>query len=221
MKTFASNVQTLLEGKQQAAFALVVSFDDLGVKLTNHYRAITYGGASYSAAVFVVKGLSENFVTETPAASIEITSLDDTWQARLKADSLRGTDVTISILIDVSGTWTATGWSQTLTCDSEAGDSKKVTIRLGSSDAVNGTEVPRRTTQEAGCQFDFQRRECPFRWRQGMSEALRTCDKTLDGPLGCTAHFPDVTGADGVVRQVPLPYGGFIGNMARGQIRGA
>jgi hypothetical protein len=56
------------------------------------------------------------------------------------------------------------------------------------------------------------------------SDALATtCDKTVDGPLGCAAHFPEANdvdgakfdGAKGARLRLPLPYRAFPGSLIR------
>lgn len=213
MKNFSGALVSLLTALESPKFAVLVAFDRTGVRYTNHRTAITYGGESYAPANLKVTGLSENVVAQAPAAAAEIGDFDNTDRARFFNDQFRGDVVTVTILYDSAGTWTATGLSWPWSCDSDATDSDMVSLRLASSDATAGTEVPRRTTQEAGCQFTFQGPLCPFRMRAGMSAALTRCDFSLEGPIGCKAHFPDVTEA-GVTYEIPKPFGGFVGGIS-------
>ena len=213
MKNFSGALVSILTALESPKFAVLVAFAATGVNYTNHRVAITYGGATYSPANIIVSGLSENFLAETPAASVGIGDLDNTDRARFFNDQFRGDVVTVTILYDSSGTWTATGCEWPWSCDSDSTDPINVTLRLASSDATAGTEVPRRTTQEAGCQFTFQGPLCPFRMRTGMSAALKQCDFSFEGPIGCKAHFPDVT-EGGVTYVIPKPFGGFIGGIS-------
>jgi phage-related protein len=213
MRSFSALIQAAVSVLQSPKFALLVQFHGLGLYVTNHRSAISYGGQSYDPASVILAGASENYVAEAPAAALTIQDLDGAWRGRFHLDSLRDEVVTLRILYDSSGTWTDTTWSMTIACDSDSADDKQVILRLASIDSVEGTEVPRRTTQEAGCQHDFQGPLCPFVWRSGMSAALKECDKSYDGPLGCKAHFPDVTEA-GFTFVIPKPFGGFLGGIS-------
>lgn len=213
MRSVPAAVISLLQALTLPQFAVVAEFETESLRLTNRPGGLTFGGQTYTAAAMKVSGLGENYAAMAEGASLDIGSLDGSWQARFNADTLRGTTVTVRILVLSSGTWTDTTFRYTHTIDVDEMDDREIRMRLGSSDAVRGTSVPRRTTQEAGCQFDFTRRECWFRWRSGMSAALKECDKTYEGPIGCKAHFPDVT-VEGVTYVVPKPYGGFLGGIA-------
>lgn len=212
MKNWSAGIQSVLAALASPKFAVLVSFSALGVRYTNHRSAISYGGQTYSPANLVITGLGENMLAEAPGASLELQDLDGTERARFLADSFRGETVTVRILYDSSGSWVDPGWAQTLSGDvDEVPGAEVVRVRLGSMDAVQGTEVPRRTTQQYGCQHDFMGEGCPFRWRAGMSAALRTCRKTIEA---CNEHFPDVTAA-GITYVVPKPFGGFLGSLPR------
>lgn len=216
MRSFDASLQAILDALQQPTFAVIVHFSTLGLRYTNWPSAITYGGNVYSPQNIVVEGMSENILCEAPSARLTITSLDTTQQVRFLADTFRGDTVTVTLLYLASGTWTTTGWTYTFTADADECDANEVRIRLGSSDAVRGTEVPRRTTQEAGCQFDYKQGGCPYRG------PLTTCKKTYKD---CKNHFPDLCENEGIAwssctgptthkRVVQgKPYGGFLGGM--------
>jgi len=210
MRTFSAPLLILLSALQSPKFAVLLDFSALGVHYTNHHADISYGGVTYSKAIVTVLGLSENFTSEVPSARVTLGDLDNTERARFFADSFRGETVTVTMLYDASGTWTAVGVALVMTCDMDEADPTSVLLRLATSDASRGSEVPRRTTQEQGCQHTFMGPLCPFRWRTGMSVALQSCGKTL---ADCKAHFPVVTESS-VTYTVPLPYGGFVGGIS-------
>lgn len=214
MRSFSAGLVSLFTALQSPKFVVLVAFATTGVRYTNHTAAISYGGATYSPASIVVSGISENMLAETPAASLRIGDFDNTDRARFFNDQFRGDTLTVTILYDSSGTWTATGCEWTWSVDADVTDAEAVTMRLAAADASAGSVVPRRTTQEAGCQHTFQGPLCPFRWRAGMSAALKQCDFSLYGPIGCKAHFPDVV-ESGVTYVIPKPFGGFIGGTPR------
>jgi len=213
-------VVALLNLLKVPSLAVLVEFNTLGVRLVNIPAGLTFGGKTYTAAVLKCDGFGENLLWEAPSATLEIASLDGTQQARFLNDSFRGDTVTLTVLYASGGSWLSTGWSSTYTADAETCSANSVVIRLASMDAVQGTEVPRRTTQEHGCQHDFMRGGCHFRWYTGLSIALKECDKGYDTPNGCKAHFPDLglatgrpwepTSAGARIAQ-PKPYGGFLG----------
>lgn len=208
MKVLPTGLLTLLQAMRLPMLRVIVSFDVLGVYLTNNPGGLTYAGQAFTAAVFTIKGLGENFLTENQAATIEIgdveTPADDTFRDRFFGDLWRGEVVTIRVLYRTGGSWADTTLYQTLTCDIDATDPYHVTIRLGSSDSVQGTQVPRRTTQEAGCEHDYRHGLCPYRG------ALTSCDKGYGTPNGCVTHFPAFT-IGGVTYTPPRPFGGQLG----------
>lgn len=211
MRSFSAGLLAVLQALQQPRFAVLVDFADLGVHYTNAATAIAYGGTTYTAANISVGGISENFVAEVPSARLVLTDLDGTERVRFFNDSFRGETVTITIVYDSSGTWTAVGVSYVFTCDMDEADEVSVALRLAISDASRGSEVPRRTTQEAGCQHDFMGPLCPFRPLTGLSAALNGgCGKTL---ADCKVHFPSVTESSKTY-VIPLPYGGFVGGIS-------
>lgn len=206
MKAFDSGVQLILNALGQPTFCVLVEFE-AGWRYTSWPSTITYGGDSYTSAVMTVRGLGDNYAAEAPAAALEVGSLDLTQQARFLSDSFRGTDATVTVLYLASGTWTATGYEVTYTCDADQVDADKIMIRLASTDAVQGTDAPRRATQEAGCPFDYRRGGCAYRGKS------TSCDKGYDTTNGCRAHFPNLTIGGATVIQ-PKPYGGFLGGVS-------
>lgn len=208
MISFSGALTTLLAAFAQPTLCILVSFDDLGLYFTSASSSITRGSATYTPTPMKVAELAENFVGEVQAAELAIMDLDSTQRARFFDDNFRGTNVTVRIYYYSGGTWTDTTWSYTMTCDADRAASNQVSIKLSSSDAVQGTEAPRRTTQEAGCQSDYKRGGCPYRGSKG------SCDKGYSTSTGCKDHFPDVTIAGKVIQQ-PKPFGGFLGGMSQ------
>ena len=228
MKSFSAALQALLAAAgadTEPDMALLVSLPTLSLRYTNKPYDITYGGSTYTSLVMVAEGISENFLTEAPAARLKLASLDGTQQGRFFLDRFRGTTVATTVVAWSSGAWAEVD-ARTWMCDADQTDSTEVTIRLSSSDAVEGTEVPRRATQEAGCQRDLSIGACPYRG------VLTTCDKGFNTPNGCDAHFPDLcletgrafTTADasaGRTRIVqPKPYGAFRGGLSHRLVLG-
>lgn len=217
-------VKLLLNALALPSMVVTFEFETQGLRLTNWPRTITVGGKTYtgakaSADEFVItgKGFGENLRFEAVTAVIEIASLNGWAQAKFFNDVFREDTCVVTILYVSGSSFVSTGWATRYKCDAEECSADKVNIRLGSLDAVTGTEAPRRTTQADGCQSTFQVSDetggCPFRWSAtAHSAALATCDRTYDGPNGCVAHFPPLT--DPVTGQsVPRlkPYGGFLG----------
>lgn len=226
MRSWSPTIQSLLNALQQESFCVTAAFATLGLYYTNWSGPLSLDGITYTPKVFIVEGLAENLYAEAPSATLKITSLDSSEQARFFADSFRGEIVTLRILILSAGVWTDTTFSMTLTCDADQADATEVTMRLASSDAVEGTDVPRRSTQETGCQHDYMRGGCPYRG------VLPSCDHGLLTPNGCHGHFPDLdfeTGREwnsasasaGHTKVVqPLPYGACYGGITHRLVTG-
>jgi len=211
-RSFAAGLLATLASFTHDTFRTIVTLGS-GATYTDHPSTISFGGTSYTSQHLIIRGIGENLYSEAPAGELLLGDLDSTHRATFFNDDFRGDTVLIRVLHNDAGTWTATGLSYTFGLDADAlPDSTSVRIRLASSDAVEGTETPRRTTQEAGCPFDFQNGLCPFRWTSGMKESLKKCDKGYSTPNGCKEHFSDVT-QGGVTYRVPKPFGGFRGNM--------
>ncbi len=185
---------------------------------------------TYTPAVFKVEGLAENLYAEAPAATLTITSLEGAQQARFFTDSFRGDTVTVRILMWSAGAWTDTTYSLTLTCDADQTTENEVPIRLASSDAVEGTDVPRRTTQEAGCQHDFMTGGCSFRPNALLPTTIR--ENCLKGLKDCRDHYPPLCLEHGVLWVActlqnthtkivqPLPYGACYGGLTHRLVLG-
>lgn len=213
MRTIGATITSILAALASSKFAVLVSFQTLGVRYCNHSTAITFESAVYSPAVIVAKGVGENFKAEARIAELTLASLDRTQQERFFNDQFRGDTVTLRIVVRSAGTWEDTTFTYNLTVERDASGPNILTLRLASADAVNGSEIPTRTTQEAGCKWDFKGPRCPFRRASFMSATLDECDKTMDGPIGCRAHFPDFI-VSGQRYIQPKPFGGFIGGVS-------
>lgn len=228
----SSAVKALLGAARIPTITLLFEFHTLDLRLTNWPRNITHDGKVYTGAQATadrfavnVEGLGENLKFEVPSSVVEFVSKNGWAQNHFFSDSFREDTVTITLLY-VSGTsHVATGWETTYKCDAEEINADRVRIRLGSLDAVTGSETPRRTTQTEGCQWKFQESNdeggCPFRWVAGVhAVALKTCDRTYDGPNGCAKHFPDVTDpVTGQTIERPKPYGAFPGSVDHRLVR--
>lgn len=223
---------TLLSALKLPRIVLLFEFHDNDLRLTNWPRDIDHGGKTYTGTTttankFNIKaeGLGENLGYEAPTAVVQIDSVNAWAQGKFFRDEFREDRCTITLLYISGNSFLSSGWETTYRCDAEEIDANKVRIRLGSLDAVTGTESPRRTTQSEGCQWHFQQSDedggCTFRWMVNYhSPALRTCDRTYDGPNGCRAHFPDVV--DPVTGQTVSrmkPYGGFLGSVDHRLVR--
>lgn len=237
-RTFTTLVKSLLAATGVPALIIGVEFRDLGLKLTNWPRDFTADGRTYTGGrgdhpfTLELDGLSESLEWDAPTAVLKIESLDGYFTSLFFSDSFREDQVTVRVFYLDGSTPTATGWVSTYTCDMDEADAQHVSLRLAAADAVLGTEIPRRTTQEGGCQHDFQRGMCSYRWAAGASTALKRCDHGYDTPNGCKAHFPDlclehqtawnasVCPGLGHTRVVqPKPYGGFLGSVDQTIVR--
>lgn len=208
MKSLESAVLALLATHAQPTFGVIVGIEDLSLYWTSVPAGVTFSGTVYTAKGVTVEGIGESMLADVMSATLVVGSLDDTEQARVRADSFRGLTATVELILLDGTTWTRTGRVWSYTIDADSADDQQITARLASSDAVAGTSVPRRTTQEQGCQHTFQGEGCPFRWHPNVhSAALKTCDKSF---AACRDHFPDVTIA-GVKHVQPKPFGGFLG----------
>lgn len=214
-------VQTLLAALGLPALVVLVKFETSGIAVCNAARDTSFGGTTYTglgADGISLDGVGETLGGEVPAASLTIRDLGVAYMGTMLADGFRGDIATVSIGYMSSGVVTATGWETTYAVDADSLGEDSVTLRLGSSDAVEGSEVPRRTTQESGCQNDYKRGLCSYRG------SLATCDKSLDGPNGCRVHFPDIQYADtdGTRTLTPSrPFGGFPGSFPHSLVRRA
>ena len=219
-------VKALLSALNLPMMAVAIEFETLNLRITNWPKDITIGGKTYvgakaSSDEFTVKGegFGENLRLEAPTAVIEIGSMNGWAQAHFFNDAFREDTCVVTLLYVSGASFVTTGWTTRYKCDAEEVDADKVRIRLGSLDAVSGTELPRRTTQSDGCQWKFQFSDaiagCTFRYNSAVHKAiLAACSRTFDGPNGCTDHFPDIIGpVSGVVEPRPKPYGGFIGSI--------
>jgi hypothetical protein len=218
-RSLDSTWTTLAAALSIPSITVCVSFNTLGVHICNNGRDITLGTTTYTGlgrkAISAV-GFGESLGVEVPAPSVSIVSNDQTYQAHVISDSLRDDTATITIAYYDSGAWTSTGWATTFRVDTDGGGANGVTVNLRSSDAVKGLSVPRRTTQEDGCQHDFKRGLCGYRG------ALKSCDKTLNGVNGCKAHFPDLTWTENLQPTKivqPKPFGGFPGGLPHSLVR--
>jgi len=212
-------VTTLLAALGLPGMVVCLDFATLGLSLCNAHKDVSLGGTTYTALGrrgIVAAGLAETLAPEVGTAQVLIASLDGTYHAHLRADSFRGDRMTVTLAYWSSGTLTSLGWSTTYDVDVDRGTTDQIRLTVRSADAVMGTQVPRRTTQEDGCQHDYKRGACPYRG------PLATCDFTLFGPNGCAVHFGDLTVTErGDTRTLvqPKPFGGFPGNLPHSLVR--
>lgn len=212
-------VTALLGALGIPGLVVCLDFATLGLSICNAHKDVSLGGTTYTALGrrgLVARGLAETLAPEVGSARIAISSLDATYHAHLRSDSFRGDRVTVSLAYWSSGTLTSLGWSTTYSVDVDSATTDQVVLVVRSADAVRGTLVPRRTTQEDGCQHDYKRGACPYRG------PLATCDFTLFGANGCAAHFPNLTVTErGDTRTLvqPKPFGGFPGNLPHSLVR--
>lgn len=211
----------------------LVSFKSAGLRWTDFRSDVTFDGKAYSAKGIAIDDELETLDPVSPDATLRVTSLDATEQARFDANELRGDRVTLRRLW-WSGTALAdTGLVSYWRVDTTACAADAVELRLAAMDAVQGSSVPRYTTAASGCQWEFRRGGCWYRpplvegrpYPSGTSFAHYTsCDRTLDGPNGCKRHFEDIgdlrgvpwTLAPGGTRRVlPKPYNAFPGGIRR------
>lgn len=208
---------------------VLVSFESAGFYWTSWHRPVVWDGVTYSPRALNAEHLSENLLLRAPDGKMTVTSLDGVEQQHAADRLFRGDRVTLRFLWWDAGTFRDSGWRTTYRIDSEAVSGNAVVLRLLSSDAARGLQIPMYTTTEIGCQLDFRRGACwarPAMSEKGafpQSELANKCDKTLDGPLGCLAHFNDVDDVTGAVfngtkgnrLRLPLPYRAFPGSLTR------
>lgn len=232
-----STVMAFLSALRLPRLPVLVEFPDLGIRITNWPKDLTISGKVYTGSSgthkFTVKidGLGESLEFVAPSAVIEIGNLDGYFGAMSFDDLFRGTSVTITILYVSGSTFLSTGWTTTYHADADEVNADVVKLRLTSADAVLGTLLPRRTTQEAGCQFKFGQGGCPFRWSSFFGTKLKTCDHGYNSSNGCKEHFPDLClesqvtwvssdlalGRTRIVQ--PKPYGAFPGPIDHSIVR--
>lgn len=203
----SSGFLTLAAAVGIPSLCVLVKFNTLGLAIANTGKNVTLSGTTYTGLgvdAISLDGLGETLTGEAPSAVLTIRDVGDAYKDEVIDDSFRGDTVTVTIGYYSSGSVVTTGWTTTYAVDADGFGEDDVMIRLASSDTVEGTEVPRRTTQEAGCQHDYKRGLCTYRG------SLSTCDKSYGGANGCKAHFPEFT--NGGVKIVPSrPFGGFPG----------
>jgi hypothetical protein len=207
-----------------------LEFADSGFAWTSWHRAITFGGVRYEPRALDVLDLSENVLLKAPEAKVTVKSLNAREQANADANLFRGDRVAIVVAWVSGGALYATGYQATYKVDGEHAFDEGVDLRLQTSDAVEGLLVPLYTTAEVGCQNDFRRGRCWYRPSMvhgnpfPTTELANKCDKTLDGPLGCIAHFKEVSdltgltfipGVAGKPMRIPMPYFAFPGSLPR------
>lgn len=203
----SSAVQSVLAGLTISGLKVAVSLNTASINVWNGSRDLTLGTTTYTGLGkdgLVADGLGENMLGNVPAPRLVLRSLDFAYHDEVDDDEFRGDTATVTLLYLDAGTWTATGWTSTFNVDADAMTANEVALDLTTGDAARGTTLPRRMTQESGCQHDYKRGGCPYRG------PLTECDKTYDGLKGCKAHFPDFT-QDGETWVQSKPYGAFIG----------
>ena len=216
-------------------FPTVYSSGSTPLRVTNFHRSFVWAAKTWiTLPEMEVDGVTENLELKAPEASIRLTSLDATFQQKFLLDQFRGTKVQFTVISQEPGTSIADAVqirTMRYTCNVDDDDENGVNLKLSSADAVQGTEVPRRTCSEFGCQWDFQREGCPYRGHMEYSLAangtlisgslrqvvLTTCDKTIED---CRKHFPPVlnpnwsttNNASRTIRR-PLFYSAFPGDI--------
>lgn len=200
-------MQTVLAGLTISGLKIAVSFNTLGLHLWNGTGTLTLGSTQYTGIGkdgMVGDGFGENMLGNVPTPRLVLRSLDFAYHDEVVDDDFRGDTATIRLLYLNSGTWTASGWTTTYSVDADMLTANEITLNLTTGDAARGTTIPRRMTQEIGCQHDYKRGGCSYRG------PLAECDKSYDGEMGCKVHFPEFT--VGSETWVPAkPYGAFLG----------
>lgn len=219
-----SAVRTLLSTSKIAQLKLAVKFETLGLKLVDVPKNQTINGELYtgSAGTHKFALACENLTTslrwEVPSAGLTIDNADKYFATNyFMADRFRRDTVTITQVYVVAGVVLPTGWVTIFTCDMDSADPNtgKIIVRLGAAEAVYGSQGPRRTTNEFGCQAEFMGPDCGFTFQQGVhAQKLAKCDKGVDTPNGCLEHFKPVTDPSNAVLTIvqPIPYGAFPGH---------
>lgn len=209
MRSVATALQTALGLLAEPTILVLVEMST-GERWTSHHKSHAWDSETWTAVGIEVTGLRESLNAEAPRADLRILSMDASLQASIASDSYRGETARIRFIrTDDIGTDTAPLWDTTYTVDTDGSDENELRLLLSSSDAVQGTEVPRISTREAGCQRVFKVGGCSYRG------ALTSCDKTLHGPNGCIAHFPDLTDpVTGDTIPQHYPYLAFSGRVA-------
>lgn len=210
MRSVGTTVQTALGLLQETAIVVLVEFGK-GERYTSWHRNVTWNSQTWTAVGIDGTSFRESLDGSAPRAELRLLSLAAARQAEMVADYYRGDTCRVRLIrAEDIGTATDPAWDTTYTVDTDGTDGDELRLVLSSSDAVQGTEVPRISTREVGCQRTFKRGGCPYRG------SLTSCDKSLHGENGCIAHFPDLTDPDtgGTIPQ-HYPYLAFPGRVGR------
>lgn len=219
---FSTAVKSLLDALKVPRLPVLIEIPSLSLKITNYATSLTFDGVVYQGSkngthkfTLAMEGLGENIDFQAPSAVIKIGCLDGYFQAMSYQDQLRDVEIIAQIVyIDTNHVVTALPWSTTFRGDADTANANEVVVRLASIDAVQGSEIPKRTTQETGCEFLFMGPDCGYRWFVGRDTKLRTCDHGYDTSNGCKEHWGDVR--DPATNQLvpqPKPYSGYIGGI--------
>lgn len=207
---------------------LLIEFPTLDVRFSSTAKNVTWDSKVWagtkSSRTLHLDGVGMNLDFESPVAELKIGSIDGEQQTRFFNDSFRGEPVVLRLMYyDTTGTLLETGLQSTYTVDVDRCLEPSVSLRLGSTDAVQGTEAPRRSTQRDGCQNDFMQDECTFKPSAALPAVVNEgCDKGFDTPNGCLPHFPNITHpttGDSIPQY--KPYGGILGKISHKLVRSA
>lgn len=187
------------------------------VLLTSWPKTITIGTNTYvGAAQYSTRfslsgeGFGEALDFSAPSAVLRFKALSPgDFHSDFFNDLFRGVRVTVGVAYYDGSSFQATPWQVTMMSDADESDDAAITLRQASVDAAQGDEIPRRTTQEEGCQWEYKRGRCTYRG------SIPDCDHTFWGPNGCRVHFQRITDPDdsSIVYVQPKPYGAFLGGI--------
>lgn len=188
------------------------SSDSTPLRFTTYRKAMTWDGLTWhrtinGCGIEAAREFEESALLEAPEATLVFASVDADMQARFLADEFRGSRAQVTAILASQIGTSAYAWQTSYAVSADGSGYRQVTMTLGSPDAVQGTEIPRRQTHEHGCQWVYKRGGCPYRG------TLATCERTIED---CRRHFAEIPAASspsGAAIRQPLPYGAFPGGV--------
>lgn len=149
------------------------------LRLTNNSTGITWNGNPYAPAQFDLDLSAES--GKQSSLQLEIWDIARAIQSRMQEYG-GGVGFTVTVTVLNSGNLSQPAEIQeTFEITGASASQYKVRFTLGSENAL-AKNFPRRVQTRDFCQWRYRSTEC------GYTGGLPTCDLTLKGPNGCSAH---------------------------------
>jgi lambda family phage minor tail protein L len=182
-------------------------------RLTRTPQAVDYGGYSYSPFPLSHETIVRDSDGDMPTTTLTASNVSRELIATLENyEGLVGQRVAIilthSLLVGASST-SHPVVEEVFTVISSSATAEAVTLTLGSSNLYD-TAVPKARMMRYHCRHQYRSAECGYSLPSASANYLSGCDKTLDGPNGCTAHGASYT-SEGLTPLHPERFGGFPG----------